>query len=234
MSQKIYVGDENGKARDVYLIYASSTGTSRIVRKVYVGDSNNKARLCYELLNLSDTGLYDISAYKNGRYYGVDMIAANTTYMFRVAPHTSSTNTNPVCFVYVSPNGLGEMTSKYLDGLYTTDSGIYTCIDAAPPIGTTQIAFSPIYHSPTVEPWIFAATDAGTIYGDDGEVITTLSSGASINIPLIVGDACTIKSSADEAWLFYGDGTEEMLQFSSGQVAFTVKEELESIEFYSV
>ena len=230
MAHNIHIGDSNAKACDVYKIYCSPDGTAHRVLKIYVGDSNNKARLCYQSLDLTNTGYYYIFAapYGTNIYEYLDEgIAADVKYTFHINSQSAQTTMLPQCFKYESPNGMGVVTSKYLD--FDSDYEVSVAL----PVGTTKIAALAIYHSPTVSVEIQAPTDAGTIYDENGNDVCTINAGGTaLDVDLTVGMAYTIQSSANEAFMYYDDDTEETFDFSSGKLMFTVKEGLTNIEFY--
>lgn len=236
MAHKIYIGDSNNDACEVYKIFCSPDGTAHRVLKIYIGDSNNKARLCYQSLDLTNTGYFYMFAtpYGTNIYeYLEEGIAADVKYTFHINTQSADTTALPQCFKYESPNGMGVMTSKYLD---FDDDYNYT-VTTALPVGTTRVAALTVYHSPTVSVDLFAPTDAGTIYNENGGVEYTLAAGNSVLGELTIGMAYTIQSSAKEVGLFYDntvDVTEELFDFSSGKVTFTVKKGLERIEFYTI
>lgn len=149
-----FVGDSNGKARQIYNMYVGdANGKARKIKKAYVGDANGKARLFYENAvrqNSSDIyGMYIFGGqctdevgeatycYPLGYDNSSTELTAGVVYRFMLDPRDYYSK--PEQFNYYAPNGSGGMDWVYKEAVDTGSQIIY---EGALPFGTTMCGFA--------------------------------------------------------------------------------------------
>ena len=149
-----FVGDSNGKARQIYNMYVGdANGKARKIKKAYVGDANGKARLFYENAvrqNSSDIyGMYIFGGqctdevgeatycYPFGYDNSSTELTAGVVYRFMLDPRDYYSK--PERFSYYAPDGSGGMDWVYKE---VTDDGNNITYKGALPFGTTMFGFA--------------------------------------------------------------------------------------------
>lgn len=169
-----FVGDSNGKARQIYNMYVGdANGKARKIKKAYVGDANGKARLFYEnAVRQNSSSAYGVYinggqcsdgsgevtyCYPYGQGNDTAELTADVVYTFKLDPMVYYAK--PERFSYYAPDGNGGMGWVYKEAI---DDGSNITYKGALPFGTTMFGFanSGTVSTDTVDVSIFVDSDA--------------------------------------------------------------------------